>query len=525
MERQLMKEDLLNISISSGLYENNQLYGEASAEFIKGLRGIDSQTGKVFDRSLSKISEYSTGNNFEKPSYLEAIFGLSEKSITPTIKAQAGFSAEVASVSRKNAEAIIEGSKNRFSRSEDIAKYGKNHSVIDIIELFGDLEISTSQMKFVTNMEGLLKKIAQGEGGGKNDLSRYLSVDKLEVPTDQVESMKKICREQAESFLKQAEAIEKRGDIELAKKLRRNANNYKILESKISDAGLTTEQAIEYRLFPRIATAKDIARMSHRAGIEGAKFGLAIGGSIALVTNIIAFCYDDKEFSEAIFDTVSKTAMSAGVGYITGFSGSAITAFMQQSKHSITRDLSKTNLPSMVVSTCLSTAQFIKKFINNEITGSELLEQLGQTTTSNLASASFSTISQMLIPVPVLGSIIGGMIGYTLSNIFYQSCLDALKATKKSEEDFLLIKMKCEAAKQASNQYEIKMDEIFSKKISQIDNETIVFFEKLKTIHSKSADEYFDTLNDFASVFGKSLTLKNMQEFDDAMLSQNAFKF
>ncbi len=95
------------------------------------------------------------------------------------------------SVLRRNAKSIINKSNSHFTRSEDLAHYGKNHNVVDIVELFDDQEV-TSQMKFVTNSESLVDKIAAGSGKGKSGYSRYMAVDKLEVPTEQVEEMKNL---------------------------------------------------------------------------------------------------------------------------------------------------------------------------------------------------------------------------------------------------------------------------------------------------------------------------------------------
>lgn len=506
MEKKNKQSELVNIAISSGLYETTQRYGQANAEFLKGLRGVDNITGDIFDRSLSKIHKYKISNE-------------------NNINQQAGFSAEVASVAKKNAEAIIEGKLNRFARSEDIAKYGKNHNTIDIVELIGENEISTSQMKFVSNPDELLRKIACGEGEGKNNLSRYLDADKLEVPTDQVKHMKKRCRDEASNLRQQAQYVKGNGNLELAEKLSKHADNYEILETKITDSGITAQEAIEYRLHPEFSTLKDIGKVSHKAGIEGAKFGMVIGGSISLVTNIISVYSQDKNFNEAVLDIATTTATSAGVGYLTSFSGSAITAFMQQSQLGVIRDLSKTNIPAIVISTCLATSQSIKKYIINEIEAEELFEELGQTAVSNLSSTGFAAIGQLAIPIPVLGGLIGGMVGYAISNIFYAGYLDALKLAKKSQEDYTFIKMKCDASNKLNKQYEAVIDEIFVKKISQIDNESKILFEQIKSIRDISADDYFEAMNSFAKVVGKNLGFNNMQEFDSAMLSKDPLKF
>ena len=252
---------------------------------------------------------------------------------------------------------------------------------------------------------------------------------------------------------------------------------------------------------------------------------MVIGGSISLVTNIISVYSQDKNFNEAVLDIATTTATSAGVGYLTSFSGSAITAFMQQSQSGFIRDLSKTNIPAMVISTCLATSQSIKKYIINEIEAEELFEELGQTAVSNLSSAGFAAIGQLAIPIPVLGGLIGGMVGYTISNIFYTGYLDALKLAKKSQEDYTFIKMKCDASNKLNKQYEAVIDEIFVKKISQIDNESKILFEQIKSIRDISADDYFEAMNSFAKVVGKNLGFNNMQEFDSAMLSKDPLKF
>lgn len=227
--------DFKDAAIAGGLFETISRHGDAGAEFLKGLRGIDYATGQKFDRSLLDVANYKINPN----------------DVERNIKQQAGFSAEIASVSKRNAQNIIDGKAQRFTRSEDLAHYGKNNEIVDIIEVLNGKELSTAQMKFVSQPDELLKKIARGEGGGKNDYSRYMSVDKLEVATEQVEAMKATCREQAQKLKEQAQTVREKGNVALADKLDRQAENYRQLEHKITDAGLSTDEAIRYRLNPR----------------------------------------------------------------------------------------------------------------------------------------------------------------------------------------------------------------------------------------------------------------------------------
>lgn len=492
--------DLRNIAIASAEHELIQRYGTAGSQFLIGLRGINHETGQVFDRSLLKISQ---GNL--NPDY-----------VNQNVKQQAGFSAEVASVSKRNAQAIINKESSRFSRSEDIAGYGKNHNVVDIVELLDDSEI-TSQMKFVKNPKDLLKDIACGEGK-KKDFSRYISVDKLEVPTEQVEDMKAICREEAKKLAEQSDALRKLGKTELADIKLKQSKNYESLEGKVTDSGLTTEEAIQYRLNPKAVTVRDIGKVSHAAGLEGLKFGAAIGGSISAVNNIIAVYSGNKDFSEAILDTSKDTLIAGATGYATAASGTAVKTYMAQSSKEMIRGISKSNMPAMVVTACLSTGKSIKKYTVGEINEAELAQEIGLSVTGMMSSSMFAAIGQVAIPIPVLGALIGGMVGYALTNTVYQSFFDVLKDAKLSNERRLLIEMQCEAARLLSKEYELKIKELFAYRIQELEKYSNDMFDSLDSpdIDSK---EFCLRMNRFAEDLGTKLSINSMADLDEAMFS------
>jgi len=107
MEDEKENPSPLNDVISSGTalstHEVVGRFGEANAEFIKGYRGMDNQTGQRLSKGLAGIAKSRVNGN---PA--EAV---------KNIKQQAGYSAEVAATSRDNAEAIINRSDIRVSLS------------------------------------------------------------------------------------------------------------------------------------------------------------------------------------------------------------------------------------------------------------------------------------------------------------------------------------------------------------------------------------------------------------------------
>lgn len=499
-QQKSIDSDLRNIAIASAEHELIQRYGTAGSQFLVGLRGINHETGQVFDRSLLSIAKGKLN-----PDYYEQ-----------NIKQQAGYSAEVASVSKRNAKAIINKESPCFSRSEDVTGYGKNHNVVDIVELLDNTEI-TSQMKFVKNPKDLLKDIACGEGKTK-DFSRYLSVDKLEVPTEQVKEMKAICKEEAKKLAEQSNALRKLGKTELADIKLKQAKNYEHLEHKITDSGLTTEEAIQYRLNPKAMTVKDIGKVSHGAGLEGLKFGVAIGGSISAVNNIISVYSGNKEFSEAILDMSKDTLISGATGYATAASGTVIKTYMAQSSKEVVRNISKSNMPAMVVNACLSTSKSIKKYAIGELDEAELAQEIGLSVTGMMSSSMFAAIGQVAIPIPVFGALIGGMVGYALTNTVYQSFFNVLKEAKLSTERRQIIEMQCEAARLLSKEYELKIKELFAYRLKELETYSNIMFDALES-PDISPNEFCAKMNRFAEELGTKISINSMADLDEAMLS------
>lgn len=489
-----------NHMIAAGNQELVNRYGSAGAEFLKGLRGIDYETGFKFDRSLLDISNYKIN-----PDHIEK-----------NIKQQSGFAAEIAVTAKRNAESIISKDGSIHLRSEDITEYGKNHNVIDLVEKTVDGKIVTSQMKFVAKPDELLDKIAKGTGGGKNDLSRYLEIDYLDLPSEQIEQAKQHCEEQIRKLERQIQEMERQGNTELAEKYRKQSENFKKLKEKIRDSGMSSEDAIQYRLNPKWETAKDIASVSHRAGIEGAKFGAAIGGGISLFSNILAVKSGNKEFADAVFDTTKDTLTSAGIGHVTAFTGSAIKGLMQQSPNVVVRNLSKTGLPAVIVSSCLALGKSIKRYAKGEIDEVLLLREFGSTINSSLSTATFSIIGQIAIPIPVLGGLIGGMIGYTLTNSFYQNFLECLDEVKISKQRYEFIAMRCQSARLAAMEYQHYLHNLFETKLTELDSHTKALFATLEDPNI-SADDFCSGINTFAEMLGKNLTFKNIAEFNEFM--------
>lgn len=482
-------------------------YGNANAEFIKGYSGIDNETGQRMAKGLADIAKHKVNSD---PTYAKQ-----------NIKQQAGYSAEVATTSRDNAQAIIDRSSTRTWRSDDLAEYGRNHSVVDRVQVLnGEIIAGTeSQMKFVGNRDQLLDDIAKEHG----KFARYRGVN-LELPSEQFEGAKEHCLEKAKALRKQAQKVEELGKRDVARDLRTQADNYEQLSKNVRDSGLTTEQAIFYRKHPGLATAWDITRTSHGAGTEAAKFGAVIAGTISVLRHSCSFVQGEKDFQEIAVMVVTDTAKATAFSYATGFAGSALKGAMQQSTNNTVRTLSATNAPAMAVNICISLAGSVKRYVKGEISEAQLLIEVGEKGSGMLTGAMMAAVGQAVIPIPVVGAAIGGMIGYTMSSIFYQSALEAAQGAELSGKVLERMTAIQTAAREQLRLEQQELDAFLAVELPELRSATKDLQFVLDNEGLLGSGDFASAINNFANLLGKHLQFNNLHEFEDFMQGSNSLK-
>ncbi|MCK7459118.1 hypothetical protein [Idiomarina aminovorans] len=337
--------------------------GEASSEYIIAYRGFNNATGQALERGHKTISAYSNPNGAQTAQ-------------------QAGFNAEIAATARRNSESIKSGSTIRSPRSEDTGM-GSNHPIYDHVKTLDGVVVegSGSQMKFIAalpkdahdranKIDQQINRIAKENGKQQ----RYQGIP-LDVPTDQVETYRERCKTLAEQYREQAKGAANAGKPDIAAQRLKEAEQCEELYENIRDADISTEEAVNYRRNAEKMTAKDIARNSHEAGLQGAKIGVVIGSCVSLITNSYQVLQGDKNKGEAIFDVGVATVKAGGLGYATGAIGSAISATMQQSAKETVRGLAKTSLPSLVVTTCVTLSSSVHQLERVDLSCTYFVQQ------------------------------------------------------------------------------------------------------------------------------------------------------
>lgn len=480
-------------------------YGSAEKGHLVSYSGMDNETGKQLTRGLKK-----NASSKVNPEYRDQ-----------NIKQQAGFAAEDKYVARQNAENIIEGRKETVIRTDDLGRV--NDPLYDHVLLNENgMEIlgSGEQMKFVGgNPKACLDKLASEK------FQKYLDADAtITVPSDFYDGVLSEADKKIASLQRQLDHARASGRTDLEDGLQQRIDKYEKIKNSVKDSGITNAEAIEARLHPKLSVAKDMARLSHRAGMEQAKMGAIVGGSISLIRNVVAVVKGDLDAKEAAKDFVKDTGTGAVAGYATAFAGSAIKAGMQNAGSSYLRTLSKTSVPASIVTSVVDAGTSMTRFMKGEISGLECLEELGEKGTGHLSAAMFATVGQALIPIPVVGAVVGSTLGYALSSAFYKELTQSLKDDKLSRERRAMIESECAEAIKMMESFRADFDlavhhylesnkEVFTQALvdmdqALVDGDVDVFISGANHISRKLGHEtQFDSQGEFDLLMGSEMAL------------------
>lgn len=495
----------INVALEGAATEVVQRYGSAVKEHFVAYSGVDNETGEQLKKGLKDIAKAKVN-----PEYKDT-----------NLKQQAGFAAENKYTARQNAENIINKNKTRVHNT-DVKGSGSYNELFDhIITDENGIVISQEQMKFVgSDPKACLERLASKK------FQKYLDADaKITVPSDYYQGILEEAQKSIDSLEEQLKHAKESGNTELEKSLKERLDKYKKIKASVKDSGVSNDEALEARLHPKISTAKDIVKVAHRAGMEQAVYGAAIGGGISMVKNIVAVVKGEKNPEEAGLSLIKDTGVAAGTSYATAFAGSVIKGGMQNSASETVQSLAKTNLAATIVTTTLETGKTLKSYFTGDISGVECLEELGEKGVGQLSATMFATAGQILIPIPVVGAMIGSMVGYALSSACYKELLGALKEAKLAHEERMRIEKECEEAIKMIVQFREEMNEAIEQYLKDMRETFSSELEKgEKEIWKDDIDAFISAANNMSVKLGKKPQFGTFKEFDAFMETETALK-
>ena len=506
---------ILQDAISEGASaEIVQRYGSAVKEHYVAYSGVDNETGKTLSKSLKSIHGEKINPEYEYQN----------------IHQQAGFSAEIKDVANVNGENTINGDETRKIRTDDLGMV--NDRLFDhvYIDAKGNIiQGSGSQTKFI----GMSQNDVTGAGVPKRIVDRLQSkrfekyIDsKIEIQSEQYDANRhEIDRRLADSQ-RQLSTAQDNGKTDVVRKKTQEIEKLKKIKENLKKSTVSSKEALFAREHPFLSTAQSSVQISHRAGIEAVKYGALVGGSVSIAKNFVAYSKGEIGEDEALDNVLKDTVYCAIASYPRAAMGSIIKGAMQNSRNAMVRSISNSNLPAILVTCAFDAAKTFKRYIDSEIDGAECFRELGQQGANTISALTFGAVGQAVIPIPVVGALVGTMIGYAISSASYGALTEALSKEKIATERRKAIEKECQEHIALIRQNRKEMEKIIESYLYQ---HKAIFEDALgslqKAFNTGDVDGVICGANRISSALGRSTQFDNFDEFDKLMKSDIPIKF
>ncbi len=479
-----------------------------------------------------QLEKFSEANAQHFASYAD-LFKISKFKITDpktNYAQQAGFSAEVKQVSRFNAENVLSGDRTRIARTDDLNQV--NHPVYDYVKVKGKAGIARlgpdgdfergAQMK--VHQDTKKYRALFGKNFGK-----YESAD-LCLPPDQFDHILSDWSNRQVKLEKQVEALRKKGSSDLAAQKQVEIDRIKHARQRAVKSMVSTNDAMEARKSPTLSVAKDIASLSHDAGVHAGTTAAVIGGGVSAVRNGYSILTGESSVGEASFNILSDTGRAGITAYASGAVVATLGGALKATNEQVLRNLGKGNTPALIVQTSGLLANGVLDVIRGKITPEQFVGQIGREGTTLAASMTGSNFGAVVgtFIAPGVGTLVGGFVGGMVASLLSGSLHSALQ---KSMHDLELSNEQRERTKEICarivaqhDEYREQMhavfDQFFLEKRTQLKSAFDVI--AAATLRGESINE---GLEGIAQSFGKQLAFENGGQVRSRLRSGQVLEF
>ncbi|OOC21509.1 hypothetical protein BZK28_03420 [Helicobacter pylori] len=503
--------------------EKKQKYNNITDATIMGSTGEESalhasanrEHFSAFDR-LEEISKRKVNPNY----------------IKQNINQQAGYSAEIKEQAHVNAHNILAGKRERIVQYDNLSSGQKaqvkklfpnyvtpkkNHEIVDYasVDEKGNVIPGTlTQSKFVgRNGEECFKKLLS------KDYKKYFENGaKMKIARNHYGDFQRAVNTRIKSLESQIVKQKGLGNFQKAAHLEEKRQYCKTIKAHTRPARVAKGEAIEARLNPKLSTAKDVASVSHQAGMNVAQTGALIGGVVSAITNIYECIANGKDPMKALKHTLVATAKGGALSYVSTFASTSLGGLMQSSANKIIQSLGKGSVPAMIVGACVANATILGRYFSGKIDKAELLKQLGKANTTLISSGAMAVAGQALIPIPVVGALVGGFVGAILSETCFNAFLKDREEAKLAHQRRIEIEKECREFIKLLEIYQNQFKEVFERYF----HETTKFFnqnfdELERVLYAGDADLAIGVNNKIQERLGQKPLFNNTQEFLELM--------
>lgn len=192
----------------------------------------------------------------------------------------------------------------------------------------------------------------------------------------------------------------------------------------ISSGGTTraeAEAAVDHPglVAARMAGAAALQEIAD-AAIRGAVVRGGTRAAFAAAANAIDVRSGRQSIAESVVETMRATAAAAVQGGVVEGGAQAIVITARQVEWT---DFAASAAPRQVAQSVWNVAGVSRRYINGELDATGYRDEVGGELTQRLAAYYCGIAGQLLIPVPVVGGLVGGMVGHATAGILLEAGL------------------------------------------------------------------------------------------------------
>ncbi|QQX49444.1 hypothetical protein HG563_03010 [Helicobacter pylori] len=280
------------------------------------------------------------------------------------------------------------------------------------------------------------------------------------------------------------------GDFQKVDKLEKKLQKCKIIKANTRSASITKEEAIYARNHPTLSTAKDVANLSHQAGMNAIGVGALVSGGVSLITNIYECVTKGKDPKgkdpkEALKRATTETLKGGVHSHGIAFGGSLLGGVMQNNANQVIQNLSNGSMPTMVVGVGVKSCRILTKYFRGEINSVELF---------------------------------GGFVGVALSEAFFNALNS--KKVELARQRRIEIEKECREHIRQLEMYQNQFKEVFERyfqETARFFNES--FDELERALYAGDADLAIGANNKIQEGLGQKPLSNNKQELWELITS------
>lgn len=263
----------------------------------------------------------------------------------------------------------------------------------------------------------------------------------------------------------------------------------------------------------RQRTLENIISTGNEAGMQvGASAGIT-AASIVTIHNFVQVIEGKKSPEEAIQEIITVGGKAAVTGYVTGGGLTVLSQSLSRSSSAFIKGLVKSNVPGMVISSCMAFGDTLNRYASGKISTQVCLTELGADGLRMSAIGYTMGVGQAMIPIPIVGAAIGAAVGAVMTGSLYNTLLGSLGDTVEIRHRQEIIQQ-CQEAAENARQYR---KELQSQMDAYFADYGHCFDEALTSIQfffsAGDADGVIRGANQIARKVGGTVKYESVEEF------------